>query len=334
MKKKLKVEILKDFTNIGAIPFPSIEIMGDIRYLFGSKEWIDSFTSSFSSNHPVIVKLSDTEFKDPIYLGLQTTKEDSNTLEPIGTPYNDCNFLSIYGNNVETIIIEGLNELKLMGYKINIDLLFNQKEVECVNKLLELNDKKIEIKESQTPYVLGLYSLKATNQANVVDKKFSNKLLTRIKKNIAIEKFNLQTIEGTYPNFNKSLKRLLRHRKENFFLHNNEDAIGAFSVHFEKFMMTLIDIDSIKKRCCIFELFLGKKYIASRLYFYENSYFLNYLASYNRNFAKLSPGLISIYLIEKYLVQKYKLVTIDYSRGNEPYKYKIGGKNLILHQIN
>jgi len=333
MKKSVKVESLKKLSGIKSALFPSIARMGDIRCLFGSKEWISSFSMTFKVNEPIIIKLTGTRFTHSPCIGLQTSRENAKILEPIGTPYNDYNFFSTPSQTNEKLITDGLKEIQNEGYIINIDLLFDKQEVDWLSRLLKSNDKGFEIKESQMPSVYCEYS-GDVNGIDRVDKKFSIKLLEQIKKQLTREKFNIKVVKGSNPDFEKSLIRLLHHRKDNFFSQNKEDSILAFSTKFDRFMITLTNLKSIKPRCCIYELYLNNKYAASDLYFYEDSYFLAYLGSFNRNLSKLSPGMILTYLTHKYLSEKYKSVIIDYTRGDEPYKFRIGGKNMKLYQLN
>lgn len=331
MKKSAKVEFLEELSDIISAPFPSIAKIGDIRYLFGSKEWIISFSSSFQVNRVVIIKLTGSKPLYPLCTGLQIPTDDSNILGPIGTPYNDYNFLSPPSHQAEKLMHIGLEELRDKGYKINIDLLFNKEEADRFAELSK-SDEKFGIKESQMPSVYCKYT-EEDNDGEGVDRKFSKKLLEQVKKQLTLEKFTMKVINASNPDFKRSFNNLLDHRRDNFFSQNKEDTVLAFSPKFDRFMKTLTDIKSIKPRCCIYELYLNNKYAASDLYFYENSYFLAYLGSFNRALSKLSPGMVLTYLTHKDLVKKHKTVTIDYTRGDEPYKFRIGGKNLTLYQL-
>jgi hypothetical protein len=331
MKRSVKIEFLKKKSDIKSAQFPPIGKMGDIRYLFGSKEWIKSFSSTFQVNKPIIIKIVGNRLANSQYIGFQTSADEANILEPIGTPYNDYNFLSLPDQSNKELIFSGLEELQSEGYKINIDLLFNKNEVSSLDEFSKSKEGKFKVKESQMPSVYCEYIEKDND--NKVDKKFSKKLLDRIKRQLVREKLTIKIINGSNLDFKRSLKRLLYHRKDNFFSQNKEDSISAFSTKFDRFVTALTNVKSIKPRCCIYELYLNKKYAASDLYFYENSYFLAYLGSFNRKLSKLSPGMVLTYLIHRDLSEKHKNVIIDYTRGDEPYKFRIGGKNLILYRL-
>lgn len=166
-----------------------------------------------------------------------------------------------------------------------------------------------------------------------VDTKFSKKLLKHIKRQRVQNKFTIKVCRGTNPNFQKSLRKLLLHRKINFLFRGKEDVVSAFSPAFDKLLTTFTSIPAVKPRCCIYELYVNEKYAGSDLYFYSNNHYLCYIRAFNRAFSKLSPGMILAYLTHKDLSEKHRTVIIDYTRGDESYKFRIGGKNLTLYQL-
>lgn len=321
-------------------PFLSIANFKDIRRIFGSKEWIYSYYSIFKPKEISLIKTEMKGKKKNIVLGFQKSSENKNILVPLGTPYNDYNFvlpktLKINRHDLEIAalsILRQMEDLRRSKYKIHLDLLFDYDEINILKSFSE-NNNGLVIVESSTPGVRCVYE-NTLKKPDIVEKSFSQKLLRRIKKQLSINKFTLKAINGQDPNYQRALQNLLLHRKINFLSQNKEDHVSAFTTKFEQFIKTLIKYPSVKPRTTIFELTLNKKYVASDLFFNYQNIFLCYLRTFNRkDFSKISPGMILSYLIHKALTSHMNCVIIDYTRGDELYKFRIGGKRTTLYRL-
>lgn len=329
MEKPFEVKFLKDLSNLKSVHFMSISNLDDIRYIFQSKEWVNSFVSTYGAKN--FVTLS-TRGDHPFCFGLQKLSSNSNTLVPIGSPYNDYNHLSSGGCTQINLVLSGLEELLGMGCTINIDLLFDTSEINELTKLIKYSHKKFKMERSQIPSVYCEY-LSGLNNEDLVDQKFSKKLLGRIKRQIVRKKFTIKIVSGTDANFSKSLQEILYRRKINFFSLSKKDTVSAFSPTFDKFMLALTGKAPVRTCCCIYELLCDGEYAASDLFFYKDDIYLCYLRTYNRKFSKLSPGMLLTYLSHLDLARKFKKIIIDYTRGDESYKFRIGGKYLTLYRL-
>ena len=56
-------------------------------------------------------------------------------------------------------------------------------------------------------------------------------------------------------------------------------------------------------------------------------------AGVNPKFARYSPGLLSMYNQIKIFLEEQHLDSIDFTRGNEKYKYDLGGKDEYIYHV-
>lgn len=56
-------------------------------------------------------------------------------------------------------------------------------------------------------------------------------------------------------------------------------------------------------------------------------------AGVNMNYLRYSPGIISLNSFINYLIETREVEEIDFTRGNEPYKYAVGGKDHYIETI-
>lgn len=332
MKKSTKPEPLSDY-NLANTKFPSISKLDDVRNIFGSKEWISSYCSVFRPKD-LFIKTIELDKDNYLSIGFQGLDANSDALVPIGTPYNDYNSLiprnMKHKSNLKIIIsrfldhISGLIEL---GYKFDIDLLFKNDEISILNKFL-VKKGNLQIVESSVPSVYCLYK-----RAELAESRFSKNLFKKIKYQLTRNNFKLEKIKGTSQKFPKAVRNLLSYRKRNFWLQNKSDPASAFSSKFDKLIRTFTKHNSVATKCCIFELSLDRKYVASDLFFNNKNYYLNYLRAFDNKWAKISPGMVLAYLTHKMLTDQFNDITIDYTRGDEPYKFRIGGEKFTLYRL-
>lgn len=53
----------------------------------------------------------------------------------------------------------------------------------------------------------------------------------------------------------------------------------------------------------------------------------------NEKFVRYSPGVLLIYEYITSQIESKKIRTLDFTRGNEPYKYHLGGSNHLIHSL-
>jgi hypothetical protein len=325
--------------------FPSIVMFNEIRYLFSSEEWIKSYLKFFPPYKDLFIFSKKGVYgqKNALF-GLMPESFNQFKLITIGSPYNDYNSLLsalFYLNkeeekerHAEDFLCE-LNQLLLSGYFLEVDCLFSQKEISFLRKVLNRGNFKFKLVKSAMP-VVSCFLTRGEDKGEVEEilrGKFSKKFLKYFRKTSRNRTLQLNRIEGREEFFDIALNNLLSYRKLNFFKNFKKDVVGAFSSQFEEFIRELISFPSVKEKSVIFELLINGKYAASDLFFYTNNTYLCYLRAFNKYFAKFSPGIVLSYLVHRDLLLKFRKVIIDYTRGDEAYKFRIGGRLRKVYKL-
>ena len=53
----------------------------------------------------------------------------------------------------------------------------------------------------------------------------------------------------------------------------------------------------------------------------------------NNVFAKYSPGVLALYAYVLNLIECKEILLLDFTRGDEKYKYSLGGVNHYIHDV-
>lgn len=153
------------------------------------------------------------------------------------------------------------------------------------------------------------------------DRKELKRKIRRLKENYSYKIESVADITRTDFNDFVGLHRLSTTQKAIFM-----------SPQMADFFWDLTKVQKGNWRTLIYFLKLGHKRVASVFAFENSKQLLCYNSGFNPKFSFFSVGLILKALLIKIAIEK-KLEMVDFLRGDERYKYDLGGQNLNLYQI-
>ena len=277
----------------------------DYRYFFSSKEWIEAYTEIYKPSNIIFVKNKNS------YISLI---ENEGSLYFLGSPFNDFN---------------GINNIDNSNFDLNT-LLCNLKEFKKKIKLENLFEKEVENylkknhKEYKTPCVL-VSSLSKSFKCQVSNK--IQRMYRKYKEDIVFKRILAKEIDDY---FIKEIKIMLKFRQQNLIRFKGYNYNLSFENKFNQLILKLIKkmYDDLFIDLCFYKDCL----CALSIYFQHKKNLIYYLRMHLKLGNQISIGLLLDYLsaIEN---DKLNIINWDFTRGNERYKYRLGGHNYLLYNF-
>lgn len=290
----------------------------DYRYLFSSKEWLSAFIDVYSPKENFLV-LSKNE-RD--YFSLSVF---NNQIVFTGDPFNDYNGTSIDNSDAIYDFKKIMRYFIDLGYQIKWTNLFEQNLLEDLrtNGIGTLQEADASLKIPR-PEDTQSYDHLVSSRILRMYNKFSNGLsFYRV--------FGAEIYEKPY-----LLKTLLSSRQEKLITKKSKEYNRSFEPEFNKFIVKLVSFDSLSEN-----VFLDysveretNELLAMSLNFMNDKHIICYLRFHIPSSNAISYGLILDYWSN---CKNFRegIDTIDLTRGNESYKYRLGSveyrlKNFVI----
>lgn len=289
---------------------PLFENLPSYKYLFSSREWIETYLKIYSVKNSFLF-LSEA---DKSFFSLSLA---DNRIFFTGDPFNDFNgfypFFSTYKFvDIVSFILSFLGDKNVM-----------------LNSMIDerTEDFKRQIfKNSFFEESLGL-SIRCANQ-----KEYLGRVSKRIFDMYTKHKNKLKffRLSGDDLPFHKHiLEFLLKTRRDNLILKKPKEFNPSFELSFDNFIRTLLEVPSFKGSVIVDCCMVGEDVLAANLNFLHKSNLICYLRSCVDNGNNISLGLILDVWSNLFSI-KGGITCIDYTRGNEFYKYRLGAEEYKL----
>lgn len=268
--------------------------LASYRQIFMSKEWIQSYCLIYKPKEMVF-------FYDIVTTNYLLFEKHGNILQCLGDPLNDFNMYGLWDANESEKwqnIIERIKEIE------NVSVFLN-----CVTVPL-----------SHRPFNEMTWGL-AVDLMTPTNLQISPKLRKlQLKYGNSIQYYR---ITSSNPDFNQILDYLLLGRQMVLSAKAPEDNCFSLGEHFVSFIRTLCLQPSMRE-CVYIDYGKVKDMIVSiNLSFKNHDCALYYLVWCLHSSNKISYGLLQdMWSIHQCQLNGYRVV--DFSRGDEPYKYRLG----------
>ena len=299
---------------IGAFNIETIERVSEIekylkpysslmnyRQLFMSKEWIQSYCSVYKPNKMVFVYNNNT--KDYILF-----EKQGDTMCCLGDPLNDFNLCCLWDADE---LEEWLNIIEQTKESEKERVLLN-----CITTPL--------CNHSFDTMSLGLMTELKTSQTRRVSPKYK-----RMQKKHS-DAIQYKRINAKSPRFNQLLDQLLIGRKVILSVRAPKDNSFSLDENFIAFIQNLCSQPSIQEFVFIDYGKVNDVIVSVVLFFLNHDSALYYLRWCMRSSNKISYGpLLDLWSINQCSISGFNI--IDFSRGNDSYKYRLGFSDYKLY---
>lgn len=263
----------------------------DYRSLFLSKEWILAYCKIYNPKEFIFVKSLHNEMD---YFVLEVTNDDVHFL---GDPFNDYNYVNIPQNDLVEILllIKSLTKKRIIinCFPITLSIPYSSYRIDC--GLHWCSNGNLDVISSK---VLRMYK-----------REKSNVVFTRV--------------EPSSEKFKKLLNKLLEERIKILKVKSIDGNDSSVNDTFSSFIKTLCSDSDISNNMHIDYGLCGDKIVSIGLNFRHGSNILYYLRWCYHASNRCSYGLI--HDIENMQINRILgFRIIDFARGNESYKYRLG----------
>lgn len=289
----------------------------DYRYLFSSKEWLLSFIEIYSPQKNFLVRSRDGQN----YFSLSISDDQ---LFFTGDPFNDFNGIYVRDPNDVYDCQEIIKYFAGLGYQASWLRLFEEPLLGDLKKSAQgIVNKRSEV------------GLKITIDEGVksYDSIVSKRILRMYQK--FSDRFSFFRTSGDEMNNNhRHLETLLTQRRNKLLTKKSEEYNCSFEQKFNEFIKKLPSFPSLWKNIFL-DYYVDKKakeIIALTLNFIKNKNVICYLRAHAQSANDMSYGLILDYWSNTKNIHD-GVETVDLSRGNESYKYRLGAKEYYLSRF-
>jgi CelD/BcsL family acetyltransferase involved in cellulose biosynthesis len=303
-------------------PWMDIYKSSSNNLLFSSPEWSELWWKNFGTNENIhLVAALDNGH----YIGIAPLKLKENTVYFLGSD-NVCDFLDfIIRPGMEPVFFQTLLNY-LANRKINsLDLspllpdssvntyLVNMAE----NQGFNVSSQKIDVSVKLTlPDNLQSF-------LSILNSKQRHELLRKERRLLEEGDVSFRINDDAS---SEAIDNFFR-----FFRDSREDKNAFLTKDMESFFRAVINNAECKRMLNMGILSLNQKPVATTLCFdYRDELFL-YNSGYNPDYSSLSVGLLSKYFHIKHAIESKK-VGFDFLKGDERYKYQLGGKELPIYR--
>lgn len=287
----------------------------DYRYLFSSKEWLLAFIDIYAPKENFFIQSKSTRnhFSLSIF---------DNQVVFTGDPFNDFNGVFINDSNDVYDFKEIVEYLANYNHKIKWTNLFDQNLLDELEK-----NKKGTIQEA----VIGLKILR--ENAKSYDCVISSRILRMYNKFSKYLSF-YRVFGNEIHNRPYLLKTLLSNRQEKLLTKKNKEHNPSFEPKFNEFITKLVSFDSLWNNVfldyCVDQK--TSKIVAMSLNFIKDKAIICYLRFHVPSSNETSYGLILDYWSNSKNFRE-SVEVVDLTRGNEPYKYRLGSIEYHLSEF-
>jgi hypothetical protein len=285
------------------------------KTIFSSKEWVRSFHEVYGESFPF---LYDNQDHTPI---CYFDREKSCHVLP-GSPFND--YWPLVDCKKE-ILDEGISHLRNICRKNKIKLLLENIPTEQISHFYA---------SEMIPEITYGAKIKLGNRTAV-----SPRIVEQYEK--AKDKLLFfRFFPSNQETFTEWLKVLLAHRHRKLNQHKKKEHNLSFEDRFDSFILKVCSSPTLSSKIYLDVSLLKESgdFCAIGLFFVENERLHYYLRAHNQKLkTRLSFGLIFDYWFQE-KARKAGLETIDYGRGDEAYKFRLGAQkyqlfNVLLGQV-
>lgn len=288
----------------------------DYRFLFSSKEWIRAYIEVYNPSESFLIFSKGGNNYFSLTIGLEG-------FVFTGAPFNDFNGFQISRSDDFFDFPEIITRLSGFHQKFIWEELFEKKQI---NSLFEHSVKRNIWKE---PTV----SLKITKNTSPFESVISKRILKNYNKFAGGVVF--KRVNGNELSEQKHLLQMMFEYRQTKLLNQrlgeNSPSLGH---NFKLFIEKLLYSDTISENI-IFDYCYDHRsgdHLAFSLSFLKDNKTICYLRAHAPSKNQVSFGLILDYWS---ITTNFKLGidTIDLTRGNEPYKYRLGAKEYFLENL-
>lgn len=283
----------------------------DYRNIFASKEWLLSYLKTYKSENNFLVRSSN----NGNYFSLSVL---NNELVFTGDPFNDFNsaFTKSMANSYN--IPEIVDYFLRLNHQIKWSNLFEKPFIERLERTSQIRDGVSCLKINVDLEVRN-YDILVSSRIRKMYERFSN--------NLSFHRIFVDEIR-TLPQF---LNNLLKMRQKKLFSRKKDEYNPSFDNKFNKFIKRLTKFDSLNENLFI-DYCIDKNtnmVVSSSLNFVKDKKVICYLRAHIQSRNDISYGLILDYWSNKRNLELGAEV-IDFTRGNESYKYRLGATEYKL----
>lgn len=289
--------------------------MLDYRNIFASKEWLLAFLETYKPENNFLIRSNGGN-----YFSLSLFRDK---LIFTGDPFNDFN--SVFTKDVSNLYdFSGIVDYFLkLNYRIKWDNLFETSLIEDLKRISQVNNGIICLKIDSWPKTFD-YDALASNRIRKMYERFSD--------NLSFHRIFADEIKDT-PGI---LDNLLQMRQEKLLDRKQNEYNASFENEFNEFIIKLAGSDSLGENLFI-DYCIDKNSTAimsSSLNFIKDKKIICYLRAHTKSENNISYGLILDYWSNKKNLED-GIKIIDFTRGNESYKYRLGAmeyqlKNFVI----
>jgi hypothetical protein len=304
MESKIRQYGFKDLDGLDGF-LADYRDVSDYRYAFASREWIGSFIRSYRPEANFLV-LSE---KGKNYFSLSI---NGGKISFTGDPFNDFNGAFPVDPNDEYDFDRIFRFFRGLGLEIDLTNVFEPDLIGALSKHCEMKPETTGLKivrNEETDDYDSLVSrrIRLMYERSRDDLEFSRIFGDGIKNNVSI------------------MKDLLVMRQAKLLNKKMDEFNPSFEPRFNEFLLNLASLDSIRDN--IFIDYCAKrstgKAMASSFNFAKSGGTICYVRAHFRSEGGISYGLVLDYWGNKKSFDE-GIRTIDLTRGNEPYKYRLG----------
>lgn len=284
------------------------------RYLFASKEWILSFLETYKPEQNFLIRSEDSKN----YFSLSELNDE---LIFTGDPFNDFNVVFTGDSEDQYNFKKIIQYFSESGYKIKWVNLFESSLIKKLSESGELQE--------------GVISLQILNSGTLQN--YDNLVSDRICRmyNRYSEGLEFCRIFGRDIKSNPGILMDLLSTRHNKLLERKKDEYNlSFDKEFDKFITSVIDFSSIWGNVFI-DYCVNRNngtVMAASLNFIKDKSTICYLRAHAPSDNKISYGLILDYWSNNKNFDDGVKV-IDLTRGDEPYKYRLGAVEYKLNNF-
>lgn len=304
MKTVIKPYSYKDITKIKDSLLEYRDTL-DYRNIFASKEWLLSFLEIYRPKNNFLIQ----SINDGNYFSLSLF---NNELIFTGDPFNDFN--SVFTKNAIDLydLPEIISYFLEINHQIRWSNLFEKSFIEDLEKVGQTRDGVVCLKIDCYPEAND-YDALVSNRIKKMYKKFSDSLSFH------------RIFAGEKEGFLSIIDNLLKMRQKKLLDRRQSEYNPSFENKFNAFITKLDSFDSLWKH-----LFIDYctdrntgKITSLSLNFVKDKKIICYLRAHAKSENNISYGLILDYWSNKKNLE-LGVEVIDFTRGNESYKYRLG----------
>jgi len=277
----------------------------DYQNIFASKEWLLSFLETYKSENNFLIQ----SINGGNYFSLSLFRDE---LIFTGDPFNDFN--SVFTKDVINLydFPEIVGYFLKLNYRIKWNNLFEGPLIENLEKIDQINDGITCLKIDGLPKAYD-YDALVSNRIRKMYERFSD--------NLSFHRIFADEIRDTPA----VLYNLLQMRQEKLLDRKQNEYNTSFENKFNEFIIKLTRYDSLGENLFI-DYCMDKNtsiIVSSSLNFVKDKKIICYLRAHAQSKNNISYGLILDYWSNKKNLED-GIKIIDFTRGNEFYKYRLG----------